>query len=330
MLSACWGWRSPNFVYKAKDCDLHVLLRNYSLSDDISFRFSNRLWNGWPLTAEKYATWLSHSPGQCVNIFMDYETFGEHQWPETGIHEFLRWLPGEVLKHEHLRFSTPSELLNYEPMGEIDVHDFDTVSWADVDRSTNAWLSNDMQRTSYNAVKSLDPFVKKTKSETLLRIWRLLQTSDQVYYMYTAGGASGLVHGYFSQQYPVEAFWSFMKLMSNLYERVAESLNGIDKVSARLLKAVPPDKAFHFHEDGVYVNLSAHSLEELGDVLPLASDKSILFHVACKHFERWVRFTIGDGDLADRISTIEGKTATDLRSRLHDTIKRRISELRRG
>jgi len=324
------GWRSPNFVYKAKDCDLHVLLRNYSLSDDISFRFSNRLWSGWPLTAEKYATWLSRTPGQCINIFMDYETFGEHQWPETGIHEFLRWLPREVLKHEHLRFSTPSELLNHEPVGEIDVHDFDTVSWADVNRSTSAWLSNDMQRTSYNAVKGLEPFVKKTKSEALLRIWRFLQTSDHVYYMYAAGEASGLVHGYFSQQNPAEAFWSLMKLVSNLYEKVTESLDGIDRVSARLLRIVPPDRAFHFHEDGSYINLSAHSLEELRDVLPSASDKSILFHLACKHFERWVRFTIGDGDLADRILTIEGKTATDLKSRLHDTIKRRISELRRG
>jgi len=324
------GWRSPNFVYKARNCDLHVLLRNYRLSDDVSFRFSNRLWSGWPLTAEKYATWLAHTPGQCINLFMDYETFGEHQWPETGIHEFLRWLPGEVLKHENLRFSTPSEFLNHDPVEEIDVHDFDTVSWADVNRSTSAWLSNDMQRTSYNAVRSLETFVKKTKSEALFRIWRLLQTSDHVYYMYTAGEASGLVHGYFSQQAPNEAFWSFMKLVSNFYERVAESLYGKVKVSAHLLRIVPPDRAFHFHEDGVYINLSAHSLEELRDVLPLASDKSILFHVACKHFERWIRFTIGDDSLADRILTIESKTATDLRSRLHDTIKRRISELWRG
>ncbi len=324
------GGRSPNFVYRAKDCGLHVLLRNYRLSDDVSFRFSNRLWSGWPLTAEKYATWLSDTSGQCINIFMDYETFGEHQWPETGIHEFLRWLPEEVLKHKHLRFSTPSDLLNYEPVGQLDVDDFDTVSWADVDRSTNAWLSNDMQRTSYNAIKNIETFVKKTKNDILLRIWRLLQTSDHIYYMYTAKGASGLVHGYFSQQDSAEAFWSFIKIVSNFQERVAESLTGIDRVSARLLRILTPDKAFHFHEDGVYINLSAHSLEELRDVLPLASDKSLLFHVACKHFERWVRFTIGDDMLADIISTIESKNATDLRSRLHEAIKDRIEELRRG
>jgi alpha-amylase len=323
------GWRSPNYVYKAKDCDLHVLLRNYKLSDDVSFRFSNRLWNGWPLSADKYAGWLSSTPGQCINIFMDYETLGEHQWPETGIHEFLRWLPGEVLKHKHLRFSLPSELLSHEPVGEIDIHDFDTVSWADVSRSTSAWLSNDMQRTSHNAVKSLESFVKKTKDESLLRVWRLLQTSDHIYYMYSTEGASGLVHGYFSQQYPVEVFWSFMKLVSNLHEKVSESLSGTDGVSARLLRTVPPNRAFHFHEDGVYINLSAHNLEELRDVLPLASDNSILFHVACKHLERWVRYTIGDSVLADRISAIEGENAVDLRPRLRNSIKQRISELRK-
>jgi len=323
------GWRAPNFIYKAKDCDLKVLLRNHRLSDDISFRFSNRDWSGWPLTAEKYAVWLSSTSGQCINIFMDYETFGEHQWPETGVHEFLRWLPGEVLRHEHLEFSTPSELLKHEPVEEIDVHDFDTISWADVERSTNAWLGNDMQRTAYNAVKRLEPLVKKT-NKALLRIWRLLQTSDHIYGMYTAPGPSGLVHGYFSQQFPAEAFWAFMKVMSNFYEKVAESLNRWDRVSAYLLRVVPPDRAFHFHEDGVYVNLSAHSLEELRDVIQLVPDKSILFHVACKHFDKWVRFTIGDDELANRISAVEGKTAADLRQRLYQVTKERISELQRG
>ena len=324
------GWRSPNFVYKAKDCDLCVLLRNYRLSDDVSFRFSNRLWSGWPLTADKYAAWLSGSSGQCINLFMDYETFGEHQWPETGIHEFLRWLPEEVLKYEHLRFSTPSELLNHEPVGEIDVHDFDTISWADVSRSTGAWLSNDMQRTAYNAIKNIESFGKKTENNALLKVWRFLQTSDHLYYMYTAGGASGLVHNYFSQQYPVEAFRSFMKLVSNLHEKVGESLSGKDRGIACLLRFVPPHRAFHFHDDGVYINLSAHSLEELRDVLPVASDKSVLFHAACQHFERWVRFTIGDGELADRISAIKGETATDLRTRLHGALKQRVLELWRN
>jgi alpha-amylase len=320
---------SPNFVYKAKDCDIRVLLRNYRLSDDISFRFSNRDWDGWPLTAEKYARWLSNTPGQCINIFMDYETFGEHQWSETGIHEFLKWLPAEILKYEHLQFATPSELIKHEPVGEIDVHDFDTLSWADVERSTNAWLGNDMQRTAFNAIKRLEPFVKRTKNESLLRTWRFLQTSDHIYYMYTTPGPSGFVHGYFSQQFPAEAFWAFMKIMSNFYEKVAENL-GEDRTSAYLLRVVPPDRAFHFHENGVYINLSAHSLEELRDILPLVPDKSILFHTACKQFDNWIRLTIGDSKLADTISTIEVKTALNLRQELHSAVKRRVSELLAG
>ena len=324
------GWRSPNYVYKARDCNLQVLLRNYRLSDDVSFRFSNRSWSGWPLTAEKYAAWLSSTPGQCTNLFMDYETFGEHQWLETGIHEFLKWLPREVLRYDHLRFITPSELLEHEPVGEIDVDDFCTISWADMSRSTDAWLGNDMQRTAFNAVKRLTPLVKKTKNADLIKIWRLLQTSDHIYYMYTVRGPSGLVHEYFSQQFPAEAFWAFMKIMSNLHEKVAENLGGEDQVSARLLRVVPPDRAFHFHEDGTYIDLSAHSLEELRDVLPLVSDRSILFHVACKHFEKWVRFTIGDDELANEISTIEGKGVADLRQRLHYAIEQRISKLQGG
>jgi alpha-amylase len=260
---------------------------------------------------------------------MDYETFGEHQWPETGIHEFLRWLPAEILKHEHLQFATPSELIKHEPVGEIDVPDFATLSWADVERSTNAWLGNDMQRTTFNAVKRLEPIVKSTKNESLLRTWRSLQTSDHIYYMYTAPGPSGFVHGYFSQQFPAEAFWAFMKIMSNFYEKVAEDL-GEDRTSAYLLRVVPPERAFYFHEDGVYINLSAHSLEEFKDTIMLASDKSILFHTACKQFDNWIRFTIGDSKLADTISAINVKTALNLRQELHSAVEQRVSELLAG
>ena len=320
-------WRSPNYVYKAKDSDVRVLMRNYRLSDDVAFRFSNRDWKAWPLTADKYAAWLSATQGQCVNLFMDYETVGEHQWPETGIREFFRWLPQEVLKHDHMRFSTPSELLLHEPVGEIDVHDFSTISWADVKRSTDAWLGNDMQRTAYNGVKNLEPYVKKTGNKDLIETWRLLQTSDHIYYMYTEPGSSGLVHGYFSQQFPTEAFWTFMRVLSNFYEKVAEKLPGKEGVAARLLRVLPPDKAFHFHEDGIYMNLSAHSLEELKNAILLASDKSLLFHVACKHFEKWAGFTLGDAELADRIAKVEGVSAQDLKQRLYAIINERLSEL---
>ncbi|MEW6592321.1 MAG: glycoside hydrolase family 57 protein [Candidatus Hadarchaeota archaeon] len=320
-------WRSPNYVYKASGSDMRVFMRNYRLADDVAFRFSNRDWPGWPLTADKYASWLSATPGQCINLFMDYETFGEHQWQETGIREFLRWLPGEVLKYEHLQFSTPTELLRYGPMGEVDVNDFNTISWADVKRSTDAWLGNDMQRTAYGAVKNLAQYVKRTGNRDLLEVWRMLQASDNIYYMYTEPGASGMVHGYFSQQLPADAFWAFLRIISNFWEKVAENLPGKDGVSARLLRVLPPDKAFHFHEDGDYINLSAHSLEELKNSVLLASDKSVLFHLACKHFEKWIRFTVGDGVLADRIPKVEGKSAADVKQKLHTIIGERLSEL---
>jgi alpha-amylase len=321
-------WRSPNHVYKAKGSDIRVFMRNYRLADDVAFRFSNHGWNEWPLTADKYASWLSTAPGQCINLFMDYETIGEHQWPETGIRDFFKWLPGEVFKYPHLHFVTPSELLKHAPVGEVDVYDFATISWADAKRSTDAWLGNDMQRTAYNALKNLEPHVKKTKNERIIEIWRLLQTSDNIYYMFTESGSSGMVHGYFSQQFPADAFWALMKVTSNFYEKVTDRLSGRDAIAARLLRVVHPGKAFHFHEDGTYIHLSAHSLDELKDVVKMASDKSVLFHAACKHFEKWVRFTIGDGKLADEIAKVEGSSTADLKQELYNTINKRLLELR--
>ena len=319
--------RSPNYIYRAAGAKLKVFLRNYRLSDDIAFRFSARDWEGWPLTADKYAAWLAATSGQCINIFIDYETFGEHQWPETGIYEFLRWLPEEVLKHENLRFVNPSELLSHDAVDEINVHDFNTISWADVERSTNAWLGNDMQRTCYKAIKDLEPYIRKTGNEGILKLWRLLQISDHLYYMYTGAGGPGIVHGYFSQQPPVRAFWTFMRILSDFYEKVVENLSGREEISARLLRVLPPEKAFHFHEDGVYINLSAHSLGELRETLKLASDKSILFHAARKHFEKWIRSTIDDPKLADEIAKAEGRSSAELRQKLYDCVNKRILEL---
>ncbi|MEM2875028.1 MAG: hypothetical protein QW567_03305 [Candidatus Hadarchaeales archaeon] len=320
------GWRSPNFVYRASSADIKVLLRNYRLSDDIAFRFSNRDWEGWPLTAERYSYWLACTPGTCINIFMDYETMGEHQWPETGIHEFLRWLPGEVLKHDNLSFSLPSEIVRHDPVGEIDVHDFNTISWADAERSTNAWLGNDMQRTAFNHLKALERWVRSTGDAELLRTWRLLQTSDLIYYMFATPGPSGLVHGYFSQQFPSEAFWVYMRILSDFYLRVSEAL-GSAGASLRLLRPVPPDMAFHFFEGGRYVNLSAHSLRELSDVLRMAPERSVKEHLERGDLYRWVNDTIGDHELASRISALSTSTPVVRGSDVSRTIEERIHEL---
>ncbi|MEM3462794.1 MAG: alpha-amylase [Candidatus Bathyarchaeia archaeon] len=325
------GWRSPNYIYRADGTGMALLLRNYRLSDDIAFRFSNRDWPGWPLTADKYAAWLSNTPGDCINIFIDYETFGEHQWWETGIMEFLRWLPAEVLRRDNLQFKTPSELIaSHPPVGVISVGDFETISWADAERSTSAWLGNDMQMTCYRALKGMEAHVKGSRDESLIRLWRLLQASDLLYYMYTQPGPSASVHEYFSSQPPAMAFWAFMRILSDLGERVAERLPEPGRSSALFLRSLPPDRAFHFHEGEIYVGLSAHSLEEFLDALSRAPEGSIAFHKARGDFEEWVGCAIGDVKLANDIRGIRFGDPAELRRALLDAVGRRISELRAG
>ena len=219
--------RSPNYVYKAKDCDLPVLLRNYKMSDDIGYRFSARWWEEYPLTADKWANWASTEQGDCMNIFMDYETFGEHQWSDSGIFDFLRALPGEVL-NKGLEFNTPSEIVEkYEPVGEIDVGDFNTISWADMERDTSAWLGNDMQRRCFEEAKMLGPYVKRTNDPKLINIWRHLLTSDHYYYMSTKWLGGGDVHSYFSiHTSPYDAAINFIAALldfkSCVFRKLAE------------------------------------------------------------------------------------------------------------
>lgn len=229
------GWRSPNYVYIRKYCfpndprpekRIRVLLRNYRLSDDIGYRFSARDWNEWPLTADKFAAWLAATPGQCINLFMDYETFGEHQWPESGIFWFLKALPGEVLKYENLEFCLPSEIIQkYEPAGEIDVFELSTVSWADMERDVSAWLGNRMQQVCFEELKNLEKHVKRLNDKEFLRIWRLLQTSDHLYYMCTKWWQDGDVHKYFSCfSTPQDGFANFMSIISDFKARVFTEL----------------------------------------------------------------------------------------------------------
>jgi alpha-amylase len=320
--------RSPNQLYDAEGGDITVLLRNHTLSDDIAFRFSAANWPGSPLTAEKFASWLASSPGDCVNIFVDYETFGEHQWPETGILEFLRWLPDKALAHDGLSFRTASEMIeSHPPAGKINVDDFNTISWADQERSTNAWLGNDMQRTSFRALKGIEPFARQTGDQEIMSLWRYLQTSDHLYYMYTRPDAAGEVHGYFSSQPPVKAFWIFSRILSNLQGRVADHLDGPASTSARLLRILPPGEAFHFQEDGRYIRLSAHSLQEFREALSLATHGSLAFHSARGDFEGWVRTSVGDAALADDLASLDGNGGPTLRQTLLDLLDRRLQHL---
>ncbi len=217
------GWRSPNFLYRPKGTKkLSVLLKNYRLSDDIAFRFSSRDWKEYPLTAPKFSQWVSavNGNGNLVNLFMDYETFGEHQWEDTGIFEFLRHLPGEILKHPDNDFVTPSEAIDrYSPVSELDVHNF--VSWADIERDLSAWLSNPIQNDAIRKLYDLEKTVLASKDKKLIEDWRKMQTSDHFYYMCTKWFADGDVHKYFNPySSPYEAFISFMNALGDLRLRI--------------------------------------------------------------------------------------------------------------
>lgn len=219
------GWRSPNFVYRPAYTDsIRLLMKNYKLSDDIAFRFSDKNWTEWPLTADKFAHWLEAIPHDqpLVNLFMDYETFGEHQWDDTGIFEFLDKLPGEFMKTEARGFVTLSEAIErFEAVDHIDVSQ--TVTWADTERDLTAWLGNSMQHDAINALYSLQDLVVQSADLAIIEDWRRLQTSDHFYYMCTKWFSDGDVHAYFSPyDTPYEAFMNFMNAVRDLRYRLTE------------------------------------------------------------------------------------------------------------
>jgi alpha-amylase len=215
------GYRSPNYVYRPVNSDrLSLLLKNYRLSDDIAFRFSERSWSQWPLTADKFARWVNQVNGNgfTVNLFMDYETFGEHQWGDTGIFDFMRYLPGEILKHPDNDFKTPSEIVkSYKPIAPLDIPN--PVSWADIERDLSAWTGNVLQENAINELYRLESAVKQTGDPNLIETWRKLQTSDHFYYMCTKWFADGDVHKYFNPyDSPYDSYINFMNVLDNLRE----------------------------------------------------------------------------------------------------------------
>lgn len=220
-------WRSPNFVYKPVNANIKLLTKNYRLSDDIAFRFSDKGWKEHPLSVDKFVHWINqiHGNGTNLNLFMDYETFGEHQWESTGIFAFLEHLPGKLLEHSDTRFSFPSEIIDtYEPVGELDVPHF--VSWADTERDVSAWLGNQMQQSAIKKLYELEPVVKKIKDKALLHDWRLLQTSDHFYYMCTKWFNDGDVHKYFNPyENPYDGFIYFMNVLKDMQRRIKEHPN---------------------------------------------------------------------------------------------------------
>jgi len=234
------GHRTPNFVYQPVGTKkIKALLKNYRLSDDIAFRFSDRNWADFPLTADKFAGWVHKvaGNGEVVNLFMDYETFGEHQWENTGIFEFLDHMPAEIMKHPDFDFKTPSEVINaYPARGEYDAHDF--TSWADIERDLSAWKSNSMEEEAFMKVYALEKRVMALGNQDMIDIWSKLQTSDHFYYMCTKYWSDGDVHKYFSPyDSPYDAYIYYMNVLSDFEITLKNAEAGKKSVKARKAEA---------------------------------------------------------------------------------------------
>ena len=241
------GWRSPNHVYHPPGCDkIKVLLKNYKLSDDVAFRFSNKAWESHPLSAETYSQWIHahHGDGNTINLFMDYETFGEHQWEDTGIFNFIKALPELLMRHPDTTFKTPTETVeSYDSVGEIDVPD--VLTWADTDRDLTAWTGNDIQKDAIASIYAMEKDVIETEDMDLIEVWRKLQTSDHFYYMCTKWSEDGDVHAYFSPyESPYDAYVAFMNALSDLQLRVLHAVEKKQQHKGEKLKK--PEKSVSF------------------------------------------------------------------------------------
>ncbi len=223
------GWKSPNYMYCNNiNPKLKVLLRNFRLSDDLSFRFSNQDWSEWPLTTDKFTGWLNRidPKEEVVNLFLDYETLGEHQWKETGIFDFFRHLPAAVFSKTAFTFNTPDQLYHVlQPVSAISVPY--PISWADEERDLTAWLGNELQDEAFGKLYSCAPKIRQCRDENILRDWRYLQASSHFYYMCTKWFSAGEVHRYFNPYgSPYEAFINYMNVLSDFMIRLDDSLAG--------------------------------------------------------------------------------------------------------
>ena len=227
------GWRSPNYVYRPIDTDnVRLLMKNYRLSDDIAFRFSDQSWAEYPLTADKFLGWTQETLGEAplLDLFMDYETFGEHQWADTGIFTFFEQFIGAWASSDDATFATVTEAARaHDPAGEISMPN--TITWADSERDLSAWLGNDMQQEIAKYLYKLEGDVMRSGDEVLIRDWRYLQSSDLLYYLSTKWLNDGDVHTYFSPyESPYDAFLYYMNAIRDIRWRVMRlhNLGGLE------------------------------------------------------------------------------------------------------
>ncbi len=303
----------PNYVYRPPNTGISLLLRNYKLTDDIGFRFSLRSWAEYPLTADKYAGWLAATPGKCINIFCDYETFGEHHWVETGIFEFLRHLPDEIARHENLRFASPAEIAAIPPERELSVPNY--VSWADLERDTSCWLGNALQQAGFIYQKRLEAPVKESRDQGLLRIWRTLLLSDHLYYIFTHGGGPGEVHSYFSPYgLPFDASVTYFSVLCDLHYRLKKKIH-------------LADSPFRF-ATGVdqFTGEVAWSLAGLQNILKTVSLESLQYHGSQGDLALWAKTSLADASLAQQLAKSENFKGERLRKSLIAAVNTALSE----
>ena len=284
------GWRSPNYLYRCQN--LPILLRNTKLSDDIAFRFANRSWDHYPLNASTYAHWVASSSGDVSTVFLDYETFGEHIWKETGIFDFLRALPDELSRQDVASVLPSQAILDHSPAGDIDV--CETISWADIEKDMSAWTGNDRQQTAFHAIQSAQAYAIDKK------IWRYLQTSDHFYYMASKYGTCGEVHCYFSHHEADDAFRVYMRVLSDYESRNIRMIK--KQKAAKTLRILSPEQAFEFAGPTGFIGYTAYSLDQFEELLSFVPHDSITYHQERGDFVRWISGVLEDPRLAESIS----------------------------
>lgn len=287
-------WRSPNHLYQC--AGLPVIMRNFKLSDDIAFRFTCRDWNEWPLTADRYASWISKTPGDFVPVFIDYETLGEHYWVESGILEFLRHLGSEMRRSE-VQMIKPSDVLSYHIQEEFSIPN--PISWADAEKDGSAWIENRKQKNAFRAVQRAQSFCEDKHT------WRYFQISDHFYYMSCKYGSCGEVHSYFSHQPEHEAFITYMDALADFEE---ESINKMEKKKYLYpLRSLAIDNAFYFSSPVGLTGHVAFDLDQFAEMLQIVPADSIDFHQKNGDFTSWCRSQIGDEPLADAIEKAKNR-----------------------
>ncbi len=273
------AWRSPNrLYYNVLRPELKILLKNYKLSDDIAFRFSDKSWKEYPLTSGKYVEWLKKidKNDDVVNLFLDYETFGEHHSMETGIFNFLRNFPKKVFKNSDFEFAFPSEVADtYQPVAPLNITK--TTSWADEGRDLSAWLGNELQNEAFEKLYELKSQISKLNDPWVNKTWKYLQSSDHFYYMCTKSFADGIVHNYFNPyNSPYEAFINYMNVLSDFKLRVkTEVENTKPKINKQILKQIEKLRSKLYEPEEKEQSTQPVSENPLGTIKKVEKDTEI-------------------------------------------------------